>query len=244
VNEAERLGVSLMARHVMPKDERGKRELPSDFTSILLKTAIDLHDRQIVRAYPWKAYVSIVIPGVLVIVAALLSGYYTQKWTLDREIRTKDHEKRQSVYSELMGMKIVRKQLILAYTQARLGLKYHELRGAKIGLQKDSIDLDSGREAARNANQYLIEMTQKEQRLFELLGLVKILFPASPQLAKKIDLIYQAKYPEIKPPKEGMSLAKIQEWRDEGFKEAQDLVEKEYGEPIEDLLSYLSNYLR
>lgn len=244
VDISERLGVSLVARHVLPKNEKGKRELPLDFIPILLKTAIDLHDRQLERTHHWKAYMNIVIPGFLVIVAALLGGYYTQKWTLDREIRMRNHEKRQTVYSELMGMKIMRKQLIVAHTQAKIGLKYHELRGGKIGLQKDSIDLDMGREAAKNANEYLIEIARKDQRLFELLGLVKILFPASPQLNKKIDRIYQAKYPEIKRPKEGMNLAQIQEWRDEGFKEAQDFVEKEYGEPIEDLLSYLSDYLR
>jgi hypothetical protein len=246
LNAAERLGVSLVARHVMPKDEKGKRELPSDFTSILLRTAIDLHDRQIARAHPWKAYVNTVIPGVLVIAAALLSGYYTQKWTLDREIKIRDHEKRQAVYSELMGINVARKHLITAHTNATIELNYYELRGREIGFKKDEIPLvlDAARYAQKSANEYLIEITRKDQKLFELLGLVKILFPASPLLDEKIDRIYHAKYLEIIRPKKGTSLPQIQEWRDKAFKEVQGLVAKEYGEPMEDLLSYLSSYLR
>ncbi|MCX5643781.1 MAG: hypothetical protein NTZ17_03710 [Phycisphaerae bacterium] len=61
VNDEERLGVSLVSRHVLPKDENGTRELPSDFASMLLQTAIGLHDRQVDLANRWKAYIPIVV---------------------------------------------------------------------------------------------------------------------------------------------------------------------------------------
>jgi hypothetical protein len=245
VDDTRRLGVSLVARHVLLKDQGGSRELSPEFTSILLKTAIDLHDRQIARAHPWRPYMNTFITGFVVIAAALLGAYYTQIWTADREIKTRNHEKRQIVYSELMGINIARRHLITAHTQAKIELEYHR-QVAGMGLPKEltMVVLDAGRNAQKNANEYLIEITKKDQKLFELLGLVKILFPASPELGKKIDRIYRAKYPEIIPPKEKVNLPQIQGWRDKGFKEAQQLIAKEYGEPMEDLLSYLSNYLK
>jgi len=78
VNDAERLGVSLVARHVLPKDENGNRELPSDFVGILLQTAVNLHDRQLDRAYHWKIYIPIVVvitAGIFTIFGILLRSW-------------------------------------------------------------------------------------------------------------------------------------------------------------------------
>ncbi len=81
VNSEEKLGVSLVSRHVLPKDENGKRELPSDFTSMLLQTAINLHDRQLARANRWKAY----IPIVVAVTAGIFTifGIFLKSWFLN-----------------------------------------------------------------------------------------------------------------------------------------------------------------
>jgi|SRR5579863_83969 len=50
----ERNSVSLVARHVVPRDEHGIRKLPSDFVHLLLQTAIELHDRQVSASENWK----------------------------------------------------------------------------------------------------------------------------------------------------------------------------------------------
>jgi hypothetical protein len=78
VNDAERLGVSLVARHVLPKDEKDKRELSSDFICTLLQTAINLHDRQLDRAHHWRVY----IPIVVVITAGIFTifGIFLKSW--------------------------------------------------------------------------------------------------------------------------------------------------------------------
>ncbi len=69
VNPDEPLGISLISRHVLPKDDSGNRDLPPEFTSMLLNTAINLNDRQIERASKWKAYIPIVV--------AITAGLFT-----------------------------------------------------------------------------------------------------------------------------------------------------------------------
>ena len=78
VNTEERLSVSLVSRHVLPKDDNGRRELPSDFTSILLETAMNLHDRQIEQANRWKTYIPIVV--AVTAGAFTIFGIFLQSW--------------------------------------------------------------------------------------------------------------------------------------------------------------------
>ena len=53
VRTDETLGVSLVARHVLPPKEDGNRALPPEFVGRLLTAAIDLHDRQVKLAERW-----------------------------------------------------------------------------------------------------------------------------------------------------------------------------------------------
>jgi hypothetical protein len=78
VNEAERLGVSLVARHVLAKGQEDKRELSSDFVSTLLETGINLHDRQMDRARRWRIYIPIVV--AITAGAFTLFGILLQSW--------------------------------------------------------------------------------------------------------------------------------------------------------------------
>jgi len=48
--------VSLIARHVVPRDGDSIKKLPSDFIHLLLRTAIELHDRQVEAAEWWKKF--------------------------------------------------------------------------------------------------------------------------------------------------------------------------------------------
>ena len=69
VRDAGTHRVSLVARHVLPRNEDGTRELPSDFVGKLLQAAMELHDRQLNIAQYWKAYVPIVV--------AITAGMFT-----------------------------------------------------------------------------------------------------------------------------------------------------------------------
>jgi hypothetical protein len=52
-------GVSLVSRHVLPKDEQGTRRLPSEFVGQLIAAAVDLYDRQVKRSERWTYLVPI-----------------------------------------------------------------------------------------------------------------------------------------------------------------------------------------
>jgi hypothetical protein len=59
VNIDRESAVSLVARHVIPKNEKGKRVLPNEFVGKLLELAVDLHDRQIKLAERWTYLIPI-----------------------------------------------------------------------------------------------------------------------------------------------------------------------------------------
>jgi hypothetical protein len=77
VNTNEKLGISLVARHVIPVDKNKKRELPPEFIGRLLSAAIDLHDRQVKLAERWTYLIPIwvaLIGGIFMIGSLLLKS--------------------------------------------------------------------------------------------------------------------------------------------------------------------------
>ena len=65
--------VSLIARHVVPRNEHGRKpRLEPEVLGTLLTLAMDLHDRQRAKADGWKTYIAIVVP----ICAALITGVF------------------------------------------------------------------------------------------------------------------------------------------------------------------------
>ena len=64
--------VSLISRHVVPRNQKGiKPPLEPEMVGKLLTVALDLHDRQMVRAQYWKAYVPIAVPIFVAILTSV-----------------------------------------------------------------------------------------------------------------------------------------------------------------------------
>ena len=61
--------VSLVARHVAPKEESARPPLSPDYTSKLLQLAVELHDRELRRAQGWHVWVPLIV--------ALTAGAFT-----------------------------------------------------------------------------------------------------------------------------------------------------------------------
>ena len=59
VNDLKGNAISLVARHVIPKNEKNIRELPNEFVGKLLELAVDLYDRQIKLAERWTYLIPI-----------------------------------------------------------------------------------------------------------------------------------------------------------------------------------------
>jgi hypothetical protein len=76
VNPRDEYPISLIARHVHPVKEDDKREaLTADFVGNLLRSAVDIHDRQVRRSERWSYLVPIwgaLILGISGLVTALL----------------------------------------------------------------------------------------------------------------------------------------------------------------------------
>lgn len=73
--------VSLIARHVLPKNDLGVRQLSSDFAGQLIATAVDLHDRQVKRSERWTYLVPIwvaLITGIFVLGAVVVKAIFGQ----------------------------------------------------------------------------------------------------------------------------------------------------------------------
>jgi hypothetical protein len=75
-------GVSLVSRHVLPKDEQGVRRLPSDFVGQLIAAAVDLYDRQVKRAERWTYLVPIwvaLLVGIFGLLGVLVKAVLQQE---------------------------------------------------------------------------------------------------------------------------------------------------------------------
>jgi hypothetical protein len=71
--------LSLIARHVMPRNPAGIREMPEELTYSLLKTAIDLRDRQVSAAERWKNFVPLwaaLIGGIFGTLSVLITLWF------------------------------------------------------------------------------------------------------------------------------------------------------------------------
>ena len=74
--------LSLVSRHVLPKNDKGIREMPSGLMQSLLETAINLHDRQVAAAERWRTWIPVVstLAGALLASATTLFTLWLNGW--------------------------------------------------------------------------------------------------------------------------------------------------------------------
>jgi hypothetical protein len=79
VKEAVTNCVSLLARHVAPKESGKRQVLSPDYTGKLLEIAVVMHDRQIRRKEQWRAFIPIVVAstaGAFTIFGIILKSWF------------------------------------------------------------------------------------------------------------------------------------------------------------------------
>lgn len=69
LHEGAQHELALVARHVLPRDEKGKRDLSAELVGRLLGLAVELHDRQLKRANWWE----VLIPLLVAVIAGVVS---------------------------------------------------------------------------------------------------------------------------------------------------------------------------
>ena len=89
--EKGRHPLSLVARHVQPRDKSGMRgPLSQEFTNVLIKAAIELHDRQADAAAWWKHLIPLwtaLIAASLAIASSLLTLRFSHPVVSGRFVR-------------------------------------------------------------------------------------------------------------------------------------------------------------
>lgn len=72
--------LSLVARHVLPRDASEKRgPLSQEFTNVLIKTAIELHDREVAAGGWWKQFAPPLLAALIAGALAIGSQFLAQR---------------------------------------------------------------------------------------------------------------------------------------------------------------------
>ena len=83
------------------------------------------------------------------------------------------------------------------------------------------------------------EIVKNDQALFEDLATIRALFPDTPRLRELCDKVYNVhSIWTAKPPHDG-SVEKLEQWKVEADRQLQNLADREYGKPIDDLVGFL-----
>jgi hypothetical protein len=163
-----------------------------------------------------------IIAGIFTLIGALigLTGiYFSQKWTLEREIKIKNYEKKLSVFSEIMGLKILLMQNYVSRFEAYIFSDYFEYRWKKLGSLEDSIDFKEAVRYMHKSEDLVLEISKVHQQLFKKLAIVKILFNSTTELNSLIEKLYFYKTPIIQKPTESMNLNQLETYKQQAVKE-------------------------
>jgi len=187
---------------------------------------------------------TVIVTSVCTLLSTILVGYLSYRWGLNSQIEISNRQKRQQVFSQLMGRKFITTQLYVSRFEAYIFAEYHERRWKLGGAQKDSLDLQETFRWMHKSEDLGLEIARNNQSLFETIGLIRTLFPDTQKLNELVSRIYHFKMLAIIPPGEGMGLDQLNKWKIKGVKDLQDLVEREYAKPIDELLTHLASEIK
>lgn len=191
----------------------------------------------------WGTLISTVIGAVLGAVVAIVGSYYTSKFELSTQLHIQKVQSQRDVFSRLMGRKFVTTQLYVSRYEAFIFSDYHEARWKRSGSHVNSLDLQEAQRFMHRSEDLVFEIVKNNQALFEDLGTVRALFPETPQLREIASRIWKFKAIKTSPPPQNATAEELIHWKEESVRQLQALVDHNYGEPIDNLLSYLSQQL-
>jgi hypothetical protein len=190
-----------------------------------------------------KDMASYIIPAIVALIVAVFTPYLTYRWGLSRQIVESSKQKKQQAYSELMGRKAVMAQFYVSRFEALIYSDYHEALWKLAGSPKESLDLQEAQRWMHKSEDLALEIAKSNQALFETIGRVRTSFQNNTELHNLTDRIYRLKAPHILGQPFEMNPTQLEGWKVKAVIDLQELVEKEYSRPIDDLLNYLSKEL-
>ena len=191
----------------------------------------------------WRTLLATVVGGVLAAGGGIVGQYYAYQFQLSSQVKLKKVQGKRHVYARLTGRKFGTIQLYVSLYEAMIFSDYHEARWKRSGAPKDSLDLQEAQRGMHRSEDLVFDIVKNNQALFEDLGTVRALFPDAPRLRGLVERIRAFKAVKTSKPARDTSVEELARWKEESVRQLQALIDRDYGGPIEELLSYLSQNL-
>jgi hypothetical protein len=172
------------------------------------------------------------VTGIITLFGVIMTiRYYKRKD--DQKHEDEKRIERKNAYSQLSSQKKL-SQLYMSRYVAQVYSQYYSTANN----QENHIYW------VQKGNEYLDRLYLEEKRLFEIIGLISVIFPKTENLTTLINRIYEMQPPELTPnsttPKDPKEL---DIWRKHTIEELSVVIKEKYLQPIDDLLNFLNKYL-
>lgn len=183
------------------------------------------------------------VSSLLTLISVSAGAYLNYKFGLRSQLKIGEVKNRQQAFGQLMGQKFMITQVYVSRFEALIYSDYHEIKWKLAGCPNESLDLQEAQRWMHKSEDLSLEIARNNQKLFEIIGFIKILFPVTTKLDELLDRIYHFRTPVVKTPDDKIDATQLEEWKKKAVAALQDLVKIEYAEPIDDLLDYLSKVM-
>lgn len=186
-----------------------------------------------------------IISSACTLIIALMSGYLSYLWGVASQKKIYNHQTKLKAYSELIGYRQLLSQLYVSRYEAFIFSDYHEFRWKIQGSPKESIDKDEAIRWMHRSEDLVLEISRTIQKLFETVGVIRVLFKETPELIDFSNNIYNFKTLKfIQRPDNSWTLEQLEEWKLKAVPSVQRNVEETIRDPINKLTFYLEKELR
>lgn len=183
------------------------------------------------------------IPALIALAGVIIGGWLGARLTFRNQFRLATLQSRQQSYAAIMGKKFLITQLYVSRFEALAYSDYHERLWHLVGAPKESLDLEEAKRWMRKSEDFAIEIAKANQSLIESVGTARATYPTTTELESLTERIYHFKTPVINPPPQGADRTILDNWKAQVIPALQRIVEQEYAEPINALLTCMKRHI-
>jgi hypothetical protein len=181
-----------------------------------------------------------ILTAIVALIVAVLSPFLAYQCGMTSQIKLSERQEMRRAYADLMGLKAVFRQLTVSHQEAVILVNYYEARWKLSGAPKDGFELQEAISNVRKAEALTLEIAKTNQKLFETIGVIRMTYRDTPELVKLTDRVYNFLSPRVLGEPSKMKPEELEDWKRSAIQNLQRFVEREYSEPIEELVKYLT----
>ena len=188
-------------------------------------------------AHDFSSSIAPLVAGAFTLAGVWLGSFLSQRNSERQTRRLRMSDLRIRSYAKLMGLKIAITQAVQTNGEAKLLSEYYASRHH---ITRFADDLEEAKRQNARALSGIPEIAKIRREIFELLGEVKIAFPESDHLNQAVHAVYCTSSIDV-PEVRGaiLTVEALDAWKIEAVKVLTKVVEHEYSEKIECLLTIL-----